>query len=143
MIRIIAGGKKSAGWVLDGINEYEKRLRKPFDLKWEIYEEEKLAKLLEAWPFTGREYVILCDERGKNISSPEFAEKLEQGFVNGKEIVIIIGGAYGFADKTREKADFMWSFSKLVFPHMLFRIMVTEQIYRASEILSGGKYHHE
>ncbi len=143
MIRIIAGGKKASGWALEGISEYEKRLRKPFDIKWEIYDEEKLAGMLAKWPFDGRDYVILCDERGKIMSSPELAEKIEQNFVNGKNMVIIIGGAYGFSDEVRAKADFMWSFSKLVFPHMLFRIMVTEQIYRAQEIVSGGKYHHE
>ena len=142
MIKLICGGKKNAGWVLEGISEYEKRLRKPFDLKWEIYEEEKLDELLSKWPFSGRDYVIICDERGKNITSPEFAEKLERSFVDGKNVVIIIGGAYGFADEIRKKADFLWSFSNLVFPHMLFRIMTVEKIYRASDILNGGKYHH-
>lgn len=143
MIRIIAGGKKSAGWALEGITEYEKRLRKPFDIKWEIYDEEKLTAMLEKWPFDGRDYVIICDERGKNISSPELAEKIEQNFIHGTNVVIIIGGAYGFSDEIRAKASFLWSFSRLVFPHMLFRLMVTEQIYRAQEIVSGGKYHHE
>lgn len=143
MIKIIAGGKKSAGWALEGISEYEKRLKKPFDLKWEIYDEEKLTAMLEKWPFDGRDFVILCDERGKNVSSPEFAGILEKNFVGGKNVIIIIGGAYGFSDEIRTKANFMWSFSRLVFPHMLFRMMVTEQVYRAQEILNGGKYHHE
>lgn len=143
MIKIIAGGKKSAGWALEGISEYEKRLKKPFDLKWEIYDEEKLTAMLEKWPFDGRDFVILCDERGKNVSSPEFADILEKNFVGGKNVIIIIGGAYGFSDEIRTKANFMWSFSRLVFPHMLFRMMVTEQVYRAQEILNGGKYHHE
>ncbi len=142
MIKLICGGKKNVGWVLEGISEYEKRLKKPFDLKWEIYDEEKLGELLRKWPFSGRDYVIICDERGNNITSPEFADKLEKSFVNGKNIVIIIGGAYGFSDEVRKKADFLWSFSNLVFPHMLFRIMVVEQIYRANDILGGGKYHH-
>jgi len=87
--------------------------------------------------------VICCDERGKNISSGEYSELLERAFVTGKEVVILIGGAYGFSEKVREKADFVWSFSKLVFPHMIARLIVTEQIYRASQIASGGPYHHE
>ncbi len=99
--------------------------------------------MLEKWPFDGRDFVILCDERGKNVSSPEFADILEKNFVGGKNVIIIIGGAYGFSDEIRTKANFMWSFSRLVFPHMLFRMMVTEQVYRAQEILNGGKYHHE
>ena len=59
------------------------------------------------------------------------------------EVVIIIGGAFGVSEEVRKRADFVWSFSKLVFPHMLMRVMMTEQIYRAQEILNGGKYHHE
>lgn len=143
MIRIIVGGKKSTGWMLEGVNEFEKRLKKPFDVKWEIFEEEKLNKMLEKWPFSSDQYVILADERGKNISSPEFSEMLSDKFVNGKEVVIIIGGAFGVSSEVRERADFVWSFSRLVFPHMLMRVMMTEQIYRAQEISSGGKYHHE
>lgn len=143
MIRIIAGGKKSLGWVREASLEYERRLRKPFEVIWEIYEEEKLAKILEEWKFTGRELVIVADERGENISSVEFAERLEKGFYQGREIVIIIGGAYGVTAAVRSKADMVWSFSKLVFPHLLMRVMVLEQIYRAQEIVRGGKYHHE
>lgn len=143
MIRIIAGGKKSNGWVLDACSEYEKRLKKPFDIKWECYEEDKLAKILEKWDFDYRDFVILTDERGKNISSPDFSELLDQKFVDGKNIVIIIGGAYGVSEEARARADFVWSFSNLVFPHMMMRAMLSEQIYRAQEISNGGKYHHE
>ena len=143
MIKIICGGKKNAGWAAEAIQEYEKRLRKPFDVKWEFYEEEKLANLLEKWPFTGRNFVILADERGENISSPEFSKRLSRAFVGGHEIVIIVGGAFGVAQNVRDRADFVWSFSKLVFPHMLARTIVAEQIYRAQEIANGGKYHHE
>lgn len=142
MIKIIAGGKKSVGWVKDAQNEYKKRLLKPFDVRWEFYEEEKLARLLDEWSFDGRDFVILTDERGKNIDSVELAEKLEKTFVAAQNVVIIIGGAYGVGQKVREKADFVWSFSKLVFPHMLMRVMLVEQIYRAQEIARGGKYHH-
>lgn len=142
MIKIIAGGKKSADWVAAACAEYEKRLRKPFNITWEIHEEEKLAKILEKWPFGPDQVVILADERGKNISSPELSDKLQKIFNSGCEAVIIIGGAYGVADEVRERADFIWSFSRLVFPHMLMRVMMAEQIYRAQEISRGGKYHH-
>ena len=143
MIKIIAGGKKSSGWVLEACAEYEKRLKKPFDIKWEIYDEEKLAKHLDDWKFSPDEFVILADERGKNITSPELSEKLTQVFNSSKSAVIIIGGAFGVTEEVRNRADFVWSFSKLVFPHMLMRVMMTEQIYRAQEIAHGGKYHHE
>ena len=143
MIKIVAGGKKSSGWVAEACVEYEKRLKKPFDIKWEIYDEEKLAKKLEAWDFKSNEVVILADERGKNISSPELSDKLSKIFNSSCEAVIIIGGAFGVSQEVRDRADFVWSFSNLVFPHMLMRIMMTEQIYRAQEIAHGGKYHHE
>lgn len=143
MIKIIAGGKKSAGWVLEAQREYEKRLKKPFDVRWEIYEEEKLVKKLANWEFKPQELVILADERGANISSVELSEKLVRAFNASREVVVIIGGAFGVSEEVREKADFVWSFSRLVFPHMLMRVMMVEQIYRAQEIAHGGKYHHE
>ena len=143
MIKIIAGGKKNADWVLEAVSEYEKRMRKPFDFEWVFMDEDKLEKYLADWPFSGRDYVICCDERGKNISSPEFSEVLSKAFSNGRNVVILIGGAYGFTDEVREKSDFVWSFSKLVFPHRIARVMVAEQIYRASQIAIGVPYHHE
>ena len=144
MIRIVCGGKKNAGWALEATYEYEKRLRKPYDLRWEFYDEEKLVRKLENWPFErGREFVICCDERGQNISSGEYSSLLSRAFVSGREVVILIGGAYGFPETVRERADFVWSFSRLVFPHIMARIITVEQIYRASQIAVGGKYHHE
>lgn len=142
MIKIIAGGKRNTGAVLELISEYEKRLRKPYDLRWEFVEEEKLARKLLDWPFSRQEYVICCDERGKNISSDEYSGILSEAFTAGKDVVILIGGAYGFSDYVREQADMVWGFSKLVFPHMIARIIVAEQTYRAQEIAKGGKYHH-
>ena len=144
MIRIICGGKKNAGASLEIISEYEKRLRKPFNMSWEFVDEDKLISRLEKeWPFSrASEFVIVCDERGKNISSDEYSLLISKAFLEAKEVVVLRGGAYGFSDTIREKADFVWSFSKLVFPHMLFRVMVTEQIYRAQKIHDGGKYHH-
>ena len=143
MIKVIAGGKKNAGWATEAIFEYEKRLRKPYETQWQFIEEEKLARWLADWPFGASQYVICCDERGENISSREYSERLERAFLNSREVVILIGGAYGFSESVREKADFVWSFSKLVFPHMFCRVLVVEQIYRAQEIFNGGKYHHE
>jgi 23S rRNA (pseudouridine1915-N3)-methyltransferase len=143
MIRIIAGGRKNAGWVAEACAEYEKRLHRPYDIEWIYRPEEKLAKYLEKWPFDGREYVICCDERGQNISSPEYANVLERAFGAGKDILILIGGAYGFSPEVRDRADFVWSFSRLVYPHGIARVVCVEQIYRASQILAGGPYHHE
>ena len=142
MIKIIAGGKKHVPWAKEAIEEYEKRLIKPYNLEWEFIEEEKLLKRLEDWPFSGRDYVVICDERGKNISSEAYSDLLERAFLGSKNIVILIGGAFGFSEEIRRKADFVWSFSDLVFPHMIARLIVAEQTYRAQEIKKGSHYHH-
>ena len=143
MIRIICGGRKNVGWVLEACSEYEKRLRKPFDVAWEFVEEEKFLRRLEAWPFSGSEFVICCDERGKNISSDEYSSMLSEAFLSAREMVILIGGADGFTDLVRERAEVVWSLSKLVMPLMLCRVLVVEQIYRAQEIYLNKPYHHE
>lgn len=143
MINIIAGGKKNTGAYAEIIAEFEKRLRKPYIVEWKFMEEAKLNEYLADWPFSGRDYVICCDERGKIMSSDEYSQRLEKAFLTGKNVVILIGGAYGFSDFVRQKADFVWSFSKLVFPHQLFRTMVIEQIYRASQIAMNSPYHHK
>lgn len=142
MIKIIAGGKKHSPEYQAAILEYEKRLTKPYNLEWEYVEEEKLNKRLENWPFSGHDFVIVCDERGKNISSEAYSGLLQEAFLSSKNVIILIGGAFGFSDEVREKADFVWSFSELVFPHMLARTIVAEQTYRAQEIQKGSHYHH-
>ena len=144
MIRIIAGGKKNIGWTEEACKEYEIRLRKPYDIKWEFYDEDRLLQKLISWPFDPvHHFVICCDERGQNISSDEYSQRLQSAFVDSREVIILIGGAYGFNDEIRTKADFVWSFSKLVFPHALARVIVAEQIYRAAEIAKGSHYHHK
>lgn len=142
MIKIVAGGKPSKGWILEGVLEYTKRLKKPFDVSWQFFEEEKMARYLDKWPFSGSDFVILLDERGVQLSSPEFSEKLSGCFNSSREVTIIIGGAYGVSDEVRTRADLVFSFSRQVFPHELMRVMLAEQIYRAQEIARGGKYHH-
>ncbi len=142
MIRVIAGGKKSKNWVYEGQIEYEKRLKKPYDVHYEYWENDKITGLDRNWSFKASEYVILLDERGEKISSPGLSERLEKCFIGGKTPVFIIGGPYGVTDVIREKANLVVSFSDLVFPHELMRVILSEQIYRAQEIARGGKYHH-
>ena len=150
-MKIIAIGKKHEKWVLNGIELFEKRLKKPFNLSWDILphsnsaeekarEEETQRILVKIKP---SDFVILLDERGKNISSPELAKMLSNGFVNSQNFMIVIGGAFGVSEELRQRANFVWSLSKLVFPHQIVRLILVEQIYRAQEISSGGKYHHE
>ena len=143
MIHIIAGGRKHLDWVNIAVSEYQKRLKKPFNIEWELIEEEKLNQYLAKWPFSGQQYVILLDERGRNLSSPELSGILSQQFVNSREVVIIIGGAFGVSEEICQKSNLVWSLSRLVFPHQLVRAILAEQVYRAQEIWNGGKYHHK
>ena len=148
-VTVVAVGAKHESWVKEGLERYQKRLRKPYDVKWVLLphsqyegdrarqeESERIASKLPE-----RSYVVLLDEVGKNIDSPALSDMLDREFNHG-EVTVVIGGAYGVTQALRERADFVWSLSKLVFPHQLVRLLLVEQIYRAQEIAAGGKYHH-
>ncbi len=87
---------------------------------------------------------VICalDERGKLMSSPEFATQLGRWRDDGRsDLAFVIGGADGIAPSMRAQADARLSFGKMVWPHMLARVMLTEQLYRAASILAGSPYH--
>lgn len=87
---------------------------------------------------------VICtlDERGQILSSPEFSQKLSGWRDSGRQdLALIIGGADGIDPSLRAEADFSISFGKMVWPHMLVRLMLAEQVYRAATILSGSPYH--
>lgn len=149
-IRILAIGKKHESWVIEGIGRYEQRLRKPFDTSWQLLphsardgeaaraeESDRILSKLDRDMF-----VVLLDERGQNVDSPALADRLQGAFDSSKQVSVIIGGAYGVDDRVRQRADFVWSLSKLVFPHQLVRLILAEQLYRAQEIAGGRPYHH-
>ena len=87
--------------------------------------------------------LICClDERGKVMSSPDFADQLAGWRDNGRQdVAFVIGGADGIDPDLRERADALLSFGKMVWPHMLVRVMLSEQLYRAASILAGAPYH--
>ncbi|MCL6285878.1 23S rRNA (pseudouridine(1915)-N(3))-methyltransferase RlmH [Ruegeria sp. 2012CJ41-6] len=87
---------------------------------------------------------LICtlDERGRTLTSPEYAQRLGDWRDAGRQdVALIIGGADGIDPSLRAEADFSLSFGKMVWPHMLVRVMLAEQLYRAATILSGGPYH--
>ncbi len=150
-IKIIAIGKKHESWVAEGIERYQRRLKRPFLVEWVILphsmleghmalrdESQRILSRLSANAF-----VILLDERGKNIDSPALSRLIFDKLEHSCEVTIIIGGAYGVDKTIHQRADFVWSLSNLVFPHQLVRLILTEQIYRAQEIAAGNPYHHE
>lgn len=150
MITIIAVGKKHEGWITDGLGRYEKRLVKPWDVKWILLphspadgvgarqdESERILQRLNP-----DDFVVLLDERGKLLDSPALSRQIETVFPTGKNVVCIIGGAYGVNEALTARANLVWSLSPLVFPHQLVRLILIEQIYRAQEIALGHPYHH-
>lgn len=149
-IKVLAVGKKHESWIAGGIERYEKRCKQPFNLEWVLLPHSSqsgdTAREKESDAILSRlklsDYVVLCDEMGKNIDSPTLSNILEKQITYSKTVVIVIGGAYGVDERIKARADFEWSLSRLVFPHQLVRLIIAEQLYRAQEIAHGGKYHH-
>ncbi len=149
-VRILAVGKKHESWVSDGIERYAKRLRKPFEASWQLLphsaREGNAARTEESERILAKldrdAFVVLLDERGRNVDSPALARTLQGAFDSGRAATFVIGGAYGVDDRVRGRADFVWSLSKLVFPHQLVRLILAEQLYRSQEIAAGRPYHH-
>ena len=150
MIRIVAIGKKHEDWIIEGIERYQKRLRAPFDVKWDLLPHSTLeglqARQKESEAILTRlkddEFVVLLDETGKLYDSPTLSRQLESVFTRGTSLTLVIGGAYGVNEELQQRAQITWSLSPLVFPHQLVRLVLIEQIYRAQEITRGGSYHH-
>lgn len=145
-IELLAVGKCRDRPIKDLLAEYGKRLQWPFVLK-EVdggrsataAEQEKL--LVAARPKEPH-ILIALDERGKTLSSEDFAARIEHWRdIGSGTLVFCIGGADGFSASFRENADFLLSFGKQTWPHMLVRVMMVEQLYRAQQILAGHPYH--
>lgn len=144
-VLIISPGKKHESAVAEGIAEYTKRLGKRLPLEWAFppsgtkdAEGTAILKLVKK-----DDVVALLDERGKEVDTPEFAKLLEGQFQNGtKRLVFIIGGAFGVSEDVAQRANKTFKLSSLVFPHMLVRLIIAEQLYRSVSIIDGGKYHH-
>lgn len=142
-ILVLAVGR-ARGAYCDLWQDYARRLTwecalKEFELKHATQEQEAEA-LLQAVPAGAR--VIVCDERGKNMGSETFAHHLGRWQDDGiKQVVFLLGGADGHTDQLRARADLLISFGCMTWPHMLARVMLIEQIYRAQQILANHPYH--
>lgn len=148
-MRIISVGKQHESWLRPGIERYSQRLRPPFTAEWVLVPHSTLrgaaARQAESRQILQRirssEYVVLLDETGQQFSSPQLAAHIER-LVAQRPVVLVIGGAYGVDETVHARADMVWSLSRLVLPHMLVRLVLIEQLYRAQEICRGGPYHH-
>lgn len=154
-IQLLSIGKKNEDYVDKGIQEFSKRITKYYPIEWKIIAPPKNAASLSEKELKRAEaplvldklddndFLVLLDERGKNISSPETAKLIEKAANQGiRNLVFLIGGAFGVDDAVFKRANFTWSLSQLVFPHMLVRLILSEQVYRACTIIKGEKYHH-
>ena len=150
MIRIVVVGKKHETMYLDAINHFEKRLKPWQKIEWLIIppsgKNHELARTEESTMITAKlgsdDFVVLLDEEGEPLSSPEIAKELEKAQNQSKNIVFVIGGAYGVDEHIKSRANLNISFGRAVFPHQLVRVMLLEQLYRAHSIMAGSGYHH-
>lgn len=147
-ITILSVGKRNEHWIEPGVQRFLERLRAPFAAEMILIPHssagEATARQEESERLLSRlksdDFVILLDERGKNLSSPELSELITTH--SRQHIVIIIGGAFGVTEAVRQRANSIWSLSRAVFPHQLVRLILFEQLYRAQEIAKGSGYHH-
>lgn len=148
MIKIICVGKIKESYFTSAADEYLKRLSRYTKLELvEILDESNAEKavILEGRKILSRikddEYVIALDICGKSISSLEFAKKVNSILYSYSKLTFVIGGSYGLSSSVKSRANYLLSFSKMTFPHKLFRVILLEQIYRAYKINNNESYH--
>lgn len=150
MIKIICVGKIKENFYREAIEEYKKRLSKYtkleiiehpdiFDNNIEIIKSKEAENIIKA--INQKDYIITLEINGKQLSSEELSEKIENTFITNPNITFIIGGSYGLDEKITNLSNFKLSFSKLTFPHQLFRVVLLEQIYRSYRIMNNENYH--
>ncbi|HEY5695341.1 MAG TPA: 23S rRNA (pseudouridine(1915)-N(3))-methyltransferase RlmH, partial [Candidatus Saccharimonadales bacterium] len=126
-IKIIAVGRRHENWIDEGVRRYETRLKQPFNTEWVLLPHSAREGLMARQDESERillklkpdDFVLLLDERGKMIDSPALSQKLLEPLERSRQVVLIIGGAYGVDESVHRRADFVWSLSPLVFPHQL------------------------
>lgn len=155
-VTLICVGKVKEKFYRDAIKEYEKRLGAYIKLntieisdeKVKVENDSEIALAMEKEgnnilsKIKDNQYVITLEILGKNLSSEEFASKIDNLMLTGKsDITLVIGGSYGLSDNVKKRSDFALSFSKMTFPHQMMRVVLLEQVYRAYRIITGASYH--
>jgi len=154
-ITLLYIGKTKKNFIAEGIRTYSERISHYIPFKFievpdpkysgkatEIILKEKEAEQILKY-ISGTDHVVILDERGRMVSSEEFAEDIKVKSVNSfKHLVFVIGGAYGFSDKIYDRANDIISLSRMTFSHQITRIIFLEQLYRAFSIIRGEPYHH-
>lgn len=154
-ILVIVIGKTEKKWLKEAIEEYAQRIQKyiNFEIKElpdiknassmnEVVRKKKEGELI--LPYFEDAHVVLADEQGREYRSESMADWLQRLMLyGGKNLVIVIGGPYGFSEEVYEKANEKISLSKMTFSHQMVRVILLEQIYRSFTILRGEPYHHK
>jgi 23S rRNA (pseudouridine1915-N3)-methyltransferase len=148
-------GKNHEPYVKEGIELFTKRISNYYPVEWNIISMPKNAASLSETDLKKKEgeiisgllqkddFMVLLEETGKMLGSEDLAGFIQQrANESTKNIVFLIGGAYGVSDDVKKRANYKWSLSKLVFPHQLVRLILAEQVYRACSINRNEKYHH-
>ena len=149
MIKIICIGKIKENYLKEAILEYKKRISKYTNIEiieLDDYNYDIKKTLLTEYNniinvMNTSDYNILLDINGVELDSLSFSKKINDTLLINSNITFIIGGSYGVMDELRNKVDYKLSFSKLTFPHQLFRVLLLEQIYRAYKIINNEEYH--
>ena len=155
-VTLICVGKVKEKFYRDTIKEYEKRLGAYIKLntieisdeKVKVENDSEIALAMEKEgnnilsKIKDNQYVITLEILGKNLSSEEFASKIDNLMLTGKsDVALVIGGSYGLSDSVKKRSDFALSFSRMTFPHQMMRVVLLEQVYRAYRIITGASYH--
>ncbi len=145
MIKIICVGKLKEKYLVDAVLEYRKRLSKytklvitELDSETNNLDKEK-DKILKN--ISSKDYVITLEIEGQQLSSEELSEKIDQTLITNSNITFVIGGSDGLHKEVKARSDFRLSFSKMTFPHQLFRVLLLEQLYRSFKIIKNETYH--
>ncbi len=150
MIKIITVGSIKEKYLKEAIEEYKKRISRYTNVEIvevndEGYVEKEKAIKLEGKKIlkhvNNKEYLITLEIEGKQLSSEEFAKKIDNILIESSNITFVIGGSYGLSDEIKQKSNLHLSFSKMTFPHQLFRVLLLEQIYRSYKINNNESYH--
>lgn len=143
MIKIITVGKIKENYLKEAINDYQKRINKYHKLEIIEIEDDNIInekdRILKH--INKKDYLIALDIQGIELTSIELSKKLDNIFINNSNITFIIGGSNGIHDSIKNIVNYKLSFSKMTFPHQLFRLILLEQIYRSFKILNNETYH--
>ncbi len=145
-------GKNHESYVNEGVEMFTKRITRYYTVEWKIFPPSKSTsedqiKKDESVPVLNviqkNDVLVTLDENGKQWNSVELAKFIETSAnKSAKNLIFLIGGAYGLHESILKRCDYKWSLSQLVFPHQLVRLILSEQIYRACTIIRNEKYHH-